>query len=70
MIGISEEGDVVLLDAKQVAYRVNPGRKTPARIHRKRSELQRKIGCRVAYVDIETRHVHIVPPLTDAVAGD
>ena len=70
VIGISEEGEIVLLDAKQDAFRVNPGRKNPARIHRKRTELQRKIGCRVAYVDIETRHVHIVPPLTEALAGD
>ncbi len=43
--------NVVLLDSKSGAFRVNPGRKKPARIYRKRSPPQKKrLNVRMAYV--------------------
>jgi len=42
---------------------VNPGRTNPARIHRKRTALQKKMGVRLAYVDEEKRTIWIKPPL-------
>ena len=64
VIGISEDGEIVLFDAKKDVFRVNRGRKKADRVYRARSPLQKKMGCRVAYVDVDTRNVHIVPPLT------
>ena len=62
---ISEEGDIYLFDAKKDARRVNPGRNTRARIHRVRSDIQKRLGVRIAYVDIDTRAVHIVPEIDE-----
>lgn len=63
LICINEEGEVVLLDSKSDAFRVNPGRKIPARIYRKRSDLQKCLNVRMAYVDSATRNVYISPPI-------
>jgi hypothetical protein len=62
---ISEEGDIYLFDAKKDARRVNPGRKTRTRIHRVRSDIQNRLGVRMAYVDVDTREVHIVPEIDE-----
>lgn len=59
----SKTGKVVLFDAKTDRKRVNPGRTNPARIHRKRTALQKKMGVRLAYVDEEKRTIWIKPPL-------
>ena len=63
VVAITEDGEVYFFDAKQDAIRTNPGRKIASRIHRVRSPLQKQMGVRVAYVDIDTRAVHIVPAL-------
>jgi len=63
LICVNEEGEIVLLDSKSDSFRTNPGRKKPARIYRKRSDLQKKLNVRMAYVDEETRAVVISPPL-------
>jgi hypothetical protein len=62
---ISEAADVYLFDAKKNATRVNPGRKTRTRIHRVRSDIQNRLGVRMAYVDVDTREVHIVPEIDE-----
>lgn len=61
----SETGEVVLLDAKKDSKRVNgwQGRAPNHRIHRMRKPIQKKLGVRMAYVDIDDRTVHIVPSL-------
>lgn len=56
-------GEVVLFDSKADRKRVNPGRKNPDRIHRKRTALQKKMGVHLAYVDEEERTIYINPPL-------
>ncbi|PPR09019.1 MAG: hypothetical protein CFH41_02838 [Alphaproteobacteria bacterium MarineAlpha11_Bin1] len=52
-----------LFDAKQESKRVIPGRKKSDRIYRVRSDLQKLLDCRIAYVDIDTRDIYIVPPI-------
>ena len=63
VVAINEEGEVYLFDAKQDSYRVNPGRKKPDRIHRGRTDIQKRLGCRIAYINIEPGDVHMVPDL-------
>tara|TARA_R100000005_G_C4993573_1_gene200590 strand:- start:830 stop:1174 length:345 start_codon:yes stop_codon:yes gene_type:complete len=60
-----ETGEVVLLDAKKDKKRVKgwKGRSPNLRIHRLRTSMQKKLGVRMAYVDIDDRTVHIVPSL-------
>ncbi|MDA0228767.1 MAG: hypothetical protein O3B21_01125 [Proteobacteria bacterium] len=50
---------------RKIRKRILPGRSEPSRIHRPLSKEQRALGVRVAYVDMESRTVHIVPPLDD-----
>ena len=59
----NEQRQLQLLDSKQDAKRVNPNRKTPTRIHRPLSALQKSLGVRMAYIDLDTRDVHVVPPI-------
>ena len=63
VIAISKNGTIYLLDAKKDATRLGPGRKNKQRIHRALTPFQRLLGVRMAYVDINTRNVHKVPPL-------
>ena len=63
IIAYDEQGSLYLLDAKADSQRVLPNRSKPSRIHRPLSKAQRALGVRVAYVDMESRTVHIVPPL-------
>ena len=63
IIAINEDGRVLLFDAKADGRRTLPGRKKPTRISRVLTPAQRALGVRIAYVDHETRGVHIVPAL-------
>lgn len=62
-VAYNDDGQILLLDAKQEARRVNPGRKIPTRVHRPLTALQKSLGVRVAYIDLESRDVHVVPPI-------
>ena len=55
--------EVILLDAKKDCFRYVKDRPVYHRVHRKRTPIQKKLGVRMAYVNIDTREVHIVPPL-------
>ena len=50
-----------MFDAKQEPRRFNTGRKNPDRVYRTRSDLQKLLGVRLAYVDIDSREVYILP---------
>jgi len=63
LICVNEAGNIILLDSKSDKKRINPGRKKPDRIYRKRSDLQKKLNVRIAYVDSETRKISIIPQL-------
>jgi hypothetical protein len=65
-VAYNEDGLILLLDSKQDAARVNPGRKVAARIYRPLSPVQKLLGVRTAYVDLITRDVHIVPPIDNS----
>lgn len=65
VVAINAEGEMYLFDAKKNAKRYVPERKTNHRIHRVLSPLQKTLGVRMAYVDIATREVHIVPALPE-----
>ena len=65
VVAIDPKGGIYLFDAKKDAERVNPGRTKPARIYRVLSPVQRLLGVRMAYVDLDTREVCIVPALPE-----
>jgi len=65
LVAISPEGFTYFFDAKVDRGRVNPGRKKASRIHRPRSGLQKKLGVSMAYVNIDKKTVHFVPPLDE-----
>jgi hypothetical protein len=50
LVAVGQDGEVLLLDSKADNMRVNKGRNSPSRIYRLRSELQKKLGVRIAYV--------------------
>jgi len=56
-------GNYYFLDAKMDSQRRLPGRKKKNRVYRVLTEVQKALGVRIAYVDIETRKVDIMPPL-------
>ena len=56
-------GKVYLLDSKKDSRRILAGRNKPTRIYRKLSDQQKKLGVRMAYVNMDTRAVVIHPPL-------
>ena len=60
-----ETREVVLLDAKKNHERTKgwQGRAPNHRIHRMRTPIQKKLGVRLAYVNLDDRTVHIVPSL-------
>jgi hypothetical protein len=60
-----ETGEIILLDAKKDSKRTKgwQGRAPHHRIHRLRTPTQKRLGVRMAYVNIEDRTVHIVPSL-------
>lgn len=53
LIAVSPDGEVLLLDSKADNKRVNKGRTKPSRINRMRTELQKKLGVRLAYVQAD-----------------
>ena len=57
--------EVVLLDAKKNHERTKgwQGRAPNHRIHRMRTPIQKKLGVRLAYVNLDDRTVYIVPSL-------
>jgi hypothetical protein len=62
VIGISgETGKVYLFDAKKDTKRYLKGRNVPHRIHRVLTEEQKLFGVRIAYVNMDTHKVHVVP---------
>ena len=63
VISISKEGKIYLFDAKKDARRYVPNRKAHKRIYRILTPFQKLLGVRMAYIDLDTRNVHIVPPL-------
>jgi hypothetical protein len=58
-----DTGNVYLLDSKKDKKRIQQPRKTPTRIYRKLTDTQKKLGVRMAYVNMDTREVLIRPPL-------
>jgi len=68
-IALSPSGDIFLFDAKKDGRRVNPNRTKPSRIYRPRSDVQKMFNIRMAYVNLDTRAVVIVPPLEDHLAS-
>ena len=65
VVAVDKNGQAFFFDSKKDARRVNPGRKNKDRIHRPRTDLQKQMGVRMAYVDLEDGNVHIVPSLQD-----
>jgi len=72
VIAISgKTGKVYLLDAKKERLRYFKVKNAkgrgirygPHRIHRVRSKTQKVLGVRIAYVNMDTREVHIVPAI-------
>lgn len=56
------------LDIKTDRLRVSPGRKVPARIHRQRTDIQKRLNVFMGYVDVDQRRLHVAfgtgtPPL-------
>jgi hypothetical protein len=66
IIAINEStGDIVLLDAKTEGSRVIKDRKGPQRINRSLSSNQKQLGVRIAYVNLKTSSINIIPPLNE-----
>ena len=53
LVAVGQDGEVMLLDSKADNKRVNKNRIAPSRIYRPRSELQKKLGVRIAYVQAD-----------------
>ena len=45
-----QDGEILMLDSKADNNRVNKGRISPSRMYRPRSELQKQLGVKIAYV--------------------
>lgn len=60
LIALNEDGEILLLDVKAQNTRIVKGRKSPTRIDRKRTILQKFLGVRLCYVDLEQETVHVV----------
>ena len=64
IIGISgKTGKVYLFDSKKETKRYLKGRKRPQRITRVLTKEQKLLGVRIAYVNMDTHKVYIVPPI-------
>jgi len=61
----SETGKIYILDAKTESFRKLKGRNGKYRISRVLSEKQQKMGVRIAYVNMDTREVNIIPPIPE-----
>ena len=60
---VNDEGEVSVLNEKKESSRVNSVRSGLSRIHRARTSAQRRLGARIADVDIESRNVRVVQPI-------
>lgn len=60
LVAINADGEILLLDVKAQNTRIVRGRKSPTRIDRKRTILQKFLGVRLCYVDLEEETVHVV----------
>ncbi len=63
IVCVDRAGELYLFDCKADATRTSPGRKIPSRIHRKRTDEQKRLGVRMCYVDEAAEKIHIVPAL-------
>lgn len=63
IVAMSPDGDIFLFDSKKEMRRTNPGRKYESIVYRKRTDLQKSLGIRMAYINLDTRAVTIVPKL-------
>ena len=66
----SETGNMYMLDAKTESFRKLKGRSGKYkggkyRISRVLSKEQRKMGVRIAYVNMDTREINIIPPIPE-----
>jgi len=53
IVAVGQDGEILLLDSKADNKRVNTARSKPSRIYRPRSQLQKKLGVRIAYVEAD-----------------
>ena len=58
-------GKTYAVDAKTESFRKLKGRSGKYRISRTLSEEQRKMGVRIAYVNMDTRKINIKPPIPE-----
>ena len=58
LVIVNQHG-VRLIQVKKDGQRTNPGRKAPARIHRSRSEIQKRLGVEMVYVNVDTRAITV-----------
>lgn len=63
IIAVDRAGKLYLFDCKADRARFNPGRKVSSRIHRKRTDEQKRLGVRICYVNEHEERIHIVPKL-------
>lgn len=63
VIAITPEAEVFLFDSKADRFRKNPNRNVCNRIYRVRSDIQKQLNVRIAYVNEDTREIHFVPSL-------
>ena len=61
----SKTGKMYMLDAKTESFRKLKGRSGKPRISRVLSREQRKMGARIAYVNMDTREINIIPPIPE-----
>ncbi len=54
-----KDNEIILLDIKTNAMRMNTGRMTKTRISRPRTDRQKMMGVRIAYLDIDSQSLHI-----------
>ena len=51
---VNNGGEILLLDARKECRRVKPDGKKADRVYRSRTEAQKRLGARLAYVDMTT----------------
>jgi Holliday junction resolvase-like predicted endonuclease len=60
LIALNEDGEILLLDVKAENKRIVKGRKSPTRIERTRTIIQKYLGVRLCYVNIDDGTVSVV----------
>ena len=59
LIAIKKDADVLFLQIKKDAKRLNKGRSKKERLHRARSTLQKRLNVTMCYVDLKTGQVFV-----------